>query len=194
MQNDAIKRLIEAVPSASLRLGMIRGDKPGVFAGDEPICRVKEGSEGAAYAALIVGAVNALPQLLASSERPDRGQRIDANLRDLVAQRISGVLSMRPGTKKNQMSIWAKLIWTTVETVLAENLRPDLPGGECLIPSDVAFERETIHSARLAAVLEFSAMVMCACAPTEGLEAQDLESVIQDWVKSCNAQTIIVAA
>jgi hypothetical protein len=194
MPNNTIQCLIDAVPSASLRLGKVMGDKPGIFADDDPICRVKEGPVGAAYAALIVGAVNALPRLLAPPEQPDRGQSIDIHLRDHVIQRISGVLSMRPGTKKNQTSIWAKLIWTTVETALAENLRPNLPDGERSIPGNIAFDCETIQSARLEAVLEFSALVMSAFEPRGETDTLDLESLIRDWANLCNTQNDRVAA
>lgn len=187
MPNNSVQRLIDAVPSASLRLGIVGSDKPGIFAGDDPICRVKEGPVGAAYAALIVGAVNALPNLLSTPERPARGQNIDAHLRDLVIQRISGVLSMRPGTKRNQTSIWAKLIWTTVETVLSDNLGPNSLDGEKPLPGNITFERETIQSARLSAVMEFSVLVMSALEPQGEAGAVDLEPVIQGWVQSYNA-------
>lgn len=187
MTHAAIQQLINAVPSASLRLGTVAGDKPGIYAGDSAICRVKEGPVGDAYGALIVGAINALPQLLATPQRSAKAQPMDSLLREQVVQRITNVLAMRPGAQNKQSTIWAKLIWTTVETCLADNLKPDGSPEDCATAiANVAYEPETVQSARLAAVLEFSAMMMTACEGTADSELPNMELVISEWSRMCN--------
>ncbi|WP_219096187.1 hypothetical protein [Pseudomonas sp. UMAB-40] len=185
MPHNKISSLMRAVPNASLQLGSVGGDKPGILSGNQPICRLKEGPEGEAYGALIVGAVNALPQLLAAPQRSAKGQCVDGMLRDQVVQRISNVLAMRPGGKKTQTSIWAKLIWTTVESCLAENLDPS--GGDAASAvANLTVVPETIQSARYSAVLEFSAMLLAACETQHESGMPDFEPVISEWVQTLN--------
>jgi hypothetical protein len=189
MQHNSIQTLMAAVPKASLRLGNVGGDKPGILADDQPICRLKEGPVGAAYGALIVGAVNALPHLLTSAQQPAKSQAMDSLLRDQVVQRISSVLAMRPGGKKTQASIWAKLIWTSVETCLAENLNPagNTEPGLTSTVGGITYPSETVQSARLSAVMEFSCMLLAACEGSQDSALPDMEQLVSEWARSHNA-------
>lgn len=119
-QRNSLQALLRAVPKAPLSLGEVGNGSPGILAGSQPICRLKNDDLGGAYGELIVATVNALPDLLDMHPATDRStptSRVDHGLRELMLERISAVLSMRPGAAKSS-PIWSKLILTSLETVV----------------------------------------------------------------------------
>ncbi len=45
-----LSSLLAQVPTKTLHLGQVAGDKPGILAGDMPICRVRVSPDGEKYA------------------------------------------------------------------------------------------------------------------------------------------------
>lgn len=184
MNNNAqLKGLLAAVPSTMLRAGKVGGDKPGLLAGDTPVCRLPEGPTGEAYGALLIAAVNALPTLIKASERQagaDQSTNKYTKIeRDRIEQQISMVLGMRPGAKGSN-SIWSRLIWTTIEPYLV-SLPAAGQEGDNAPHAATELHDERIRRERHDAVLHFTCFITAQLAtkPIDG-EA-DLTKLFERW-------------
>lgn len=182
MNNEKLKGLLAAVPSAELRTGKVGGDKPGLLAGETPVCRLPEGPIGEAYGALLVAAVNALPELFKTREG-NAGANQATNqypkvVQERIEQHISMVLGMRPGAKGSN-SIWSRLIWTTIEPFVLG--LPVEQVGEKAQLSAPKPRAECIRKERQDAVLQFSCFITAQLGskPIEG-EA-DVTRLFEQW-------------
>ncbi|MFA4834444.1 MAG: hypothetical protein WC749_00030 [Dehalococcoidia bacterium] len=181
--NTQLKGLLAAVPSTMLRAGKVGGDKPGLLAGETPVCRLPEGPTGEAYGALLMGAVNALPNLIKASERqagsdqsPNQYTKIE---RDRIEQQISLVLGMRPGAKGSN-SIWSRLIWTTIEPYLVP--LPTTPQeGDNAPHAATELHAERIRKERHDAVLHFTCFITAQLATTPIEGEADVTKLFERW-------------
>lgn len=186
MNNTHLKGLLAGVPSAVLRSGKVGGDKPGLLAGETPVCRLPEGPLGEAYGALMIAAVNALPTLISASENKPGGEQSSSPytkvMRERIEQQISMVLGMRPGAKASN-SIWSRLIWTTIEPYL---LPPSVAHATDAPNATQDPHAERIRKERQDAVLQFTCYLTAqlSTAPIEG-EA-DVTTLFERWEAAHN--------
>lgn len=189
MINTQLKELLAAVPSTRLRAGKVGGDKPGLLAGDVPVCRLPEGATGEAYGALLVAAVNALPALIKASDGQagaDQGANQYTKIeRDRIEQQISIVLGMRPGAKGSN-SIWSRLIWTTIEPFLAPPPVPAQEGYAAIAP--VQLHSERIRKERHDAVLQFACFITAQLATMPVQAEADVTSLFERWENEHNVE------
>lgn len=188
MNNTYLKGLLAAVPSTMLRAGKVGGDKPGLLAGDSPVCRLPEGPTGEAYGALLVAAVNALPALIKVSE----GQAADQSAnqytkieRDRIEQQISMVLGMRPGAKGSN-SIWSRLIWTTIEPYLVP-IPAAAQEGDNALSGSTELHAERIRKERHDAVLQYTCFITAQLATTPIEGEADVTKLFERWENEHNA-------
>lgn len=136
-QMKSLQALLDAVPVKTLRAGEVGCEHPGLLAGDTPVCRLRNNPEGEAYGALIVAAVNALPQLMqavgaqagaaGASEHGDAGKVLAGEMagsgrRQQVEESIISALSMQQGFPRSMTKLWAKIIYSTVEPWLSPSI------------------------------------------------------------------------
>ncbi|MBA1280260.1 hypothetical protein [Stutzerimonas stutzeri] len=192
-----LKALLDNAPSTRLRAGQVSGNKPGILAGDTPVCRLREGPEGAAYASLIVETVNALPQLLKaldSASEPvvadeDSAACSDSPLRQQVEAKITQTLALLPGFKQAMTGTWAKLIYAAVE--------PWIAGGREVLsaaPQAVQVTRQQVQGndhheqVRLDAVTDFCKYMLAQ----EDSESRPNEFALEQWVNDWSKQSAAV--
>lgn len=185
MNTTQLKGLLAGVPSAELRAGKVGGDKPGLLAGETPVCRLPEGPMGEAYAALIIAAVNALPALIKASEGQAgvaTGSQYTNLMRDRIEQQISMVLGMRPGAKGSN-SIWSRLIWTTIEPYLVA------PGAQTEDAPQSAHEphAERFRKERQNAVLQFTCFLTAQLVATPIEGESDVTRLFERWENEHNS-------
>lgn len=189
MNITQLKGLLAAVPSAVLRAGKVGGNKPGLLAGDTPVCRLPEGPTGEAYGSLLIAAVNALPALIKSSEGQagaDQSANQYTNIeRERIEQQISMVLGMRPGAKGSN-SIWSRLIWTTIEPYLLPPVAT-LEGDHALHTAPEP-HAERIRKERQDAVLKFTCFITAQLATTPLEGEADVTKLFERWENEHNAE------
>lgn len=188
-----LQALLDQVPAHTLRAGQVAGDKPGLLAGDAPVCRLREGTEGAAYGALIIGAVNALPGLLKALQEPAEAAGaaiVQANeddpLRQQIESTITQTLHLLPGFKVGASATWAKLIYAAVE--------PWLSGGREVLaaaPAPVTQHQQPQNvdgqqQARLDAVMDFCTYMLAKDDSETRPNEYALEQLVNDWDKAHN--------
>jgi len=122
----SLQLLLDAVPVKTLRAGEVGCEHPGLLAGDTPVCRLRNTPEGEAYGALIVAAVNALPQLMQAAGTSEGG-RADkepesANRRQQIEESIIRALSMQQGFPRSMTKLWAQIIYSAVEPWLSPSM------------------------------------------------------------------------
>ena len=191
MNIDNLKRLLSSVPSTVLRAGNVMGDKPGLLAGETPVCRLPEGAVGEAYGALMVAAVNALPALIKSNVPQGDAPQVAApnyskDLRERIEQQISMVLGMRPGAKGSN-SIWSRLIWTNIEPHLVGPSPAPSANGLSETPVDVHAER--IRNERRDAVLQFTCFITAQLGSTPIEGEADVTTLFERWESAHNTET-----
>ncbi|MDH0959075.1 hypothetical protein N5C54_14930 [Pseudomonas chengduensis] len=194
MNIDRLKDLL-AQAGTPLSHCQVSGDKPGIQAGDQPVCRVRETPDGAAYAALIVEGINALPNLLAALESapapataPVEALPADNPMRQQVEAKIAQTLTMLPGFKPAITATWAKLIFAAVE--------PWLAGGRESLSSASSEPTPTLSStppdqaqSRLDAVADFCAYMLAQEGAGDRPNEYALERWANDWNKTRNKNT-----
>ncbi|MBF6615561.1 MAG: hypothetical protein ITG07_02430 [Candidimonas sp.] len=187
-----LQTLLEQVPSATLRSGQVAGDKPGILADELPVCRMREGAEGAAYAALIIETVNALPSLLKTLEQAAEPEPMsnggaagddESPLRQQVETKIMQTLTLLPGFKQSMTATWAKLIYAAVE--------PWLIGGREVLsvvpqPEPAPRQQQSQGDAqvRLDAVTEFCSYMLAQEDAESRPNEYALEQWVNDWAKA----------
>lgn len=187
MTLEKLKYLYAQIPNSVLRHGYINNDKgkPGIFAGDAPVCRLPQGAIGGAYGALIVEVINNLPWLLNSIESttPDAMNSRHLEQSAQIQEAISKVLCMRPGAQ-GALPIWSRLIWTSITAILEEGYvaapaTNDLPRS---LP-----DPEEIRRIEREAVLKFTGYLLSQSytKPIDGEEA--IAAHFSDWERSCGA-------
>jgi hypothetical protein len=188
MNITQLKGLLAAVPSAELRVGKVGGDKPGLLAGETPVCRLPEGPTGEAYGALLIAAVNALPALIKTSEGHAGGNQSAGQytkvMRERIEQQISMVLGMRPGAKGSN-SIWSRLIWTTIEPYL---MAPTVKSGDDAPQSEAEPHAERIRKERQEAVLQFTCFLTAQLGVTPIEGETDVTRLFERWENEHNSE------
>lgn len=189
MNNTLLKGLLAGVPSTVLRAGKVGGDKPGLLAGETPVCRLPEGPMGEAYGALLIAAVNALPALIKASEGQTGADQSAGQytklMRERIEQQISMVLGMRPGAK-NSNSIWSRLIWTTIEPFL---LAPAaIQSDDNASGADSEPHAERIRKERQDAVLQFTCFLTAQLGTTPIEGEADVTKLFERWEAAHNAE------
>lgn len=191
-----LKSLLAQVPTQRLHAGQVTGDKPGIMAGETPVFRVREGAEGAAYAALIIETINALPQLLKALETPNAeasacaGAVVDENspLRQQVEAKITQALSLLPGFKATLVGTWAKLIYAAVEPWLAGGREVLSVAPQAAQPSrQQTTGTNQPKQDRLDAVMEFCEYMLKQEDADSRPNEFALEKWVNEWDKSHNA-------
>ncbi|MCF6783382.1 hypothetical protein [Stutzerimonas stutzeri] len=186
-----LQSLLDQVPSATLRSGQVAGDKPGILAGELPVCRMREGAEGAAYAALIIEAVNALPTLLKTLEKAAEPVPVSGDsagdegspLRQQVEAKITQTLALLPGFKQSMTATWAKLIYAAVEPWL-------IGGREVLsaVPQPASapgqLQSQVDAQVRLDAVTDFCSYMLAQEDAESRPNEYALEQWVNDWAKA----------
>lgn len=185
-----LQTLLEQVPSATLSSGQVAGDKPGILAGELPVCRMREGAEGAAYAALIIEAVNALPTLLKTLERAADPAPVSGGaagdegspLRQQVEAKITQTLTLLPGFKQSMTATWAKLIYAAVEPWLigGREVLSAVPQSE---PAPRQQQSQGDAQARLDAVTNFCSYMLAQEDSESRPNEYALEQWVNDWAK-----------
>lgn len=178
-----LKQLLAQVPDAPLAVGRVAGDKPGILAGNFQLFRVREGDVGAAFAALTVEAINALPLLISelesASAQPQAGGSPIADesnpVRQQVEAKIMQALALQPGFKEAMLGTWAKLIYAAVE--------PWLAGGRevlSIAPAESAPAKQEQGEAqiRLEAVADFCSFILTQ----EDADSRPNEFALEQWV------------
>lgn len=187
-----LQALLGKVPSSQLHAGQVAGDKPGILAGDMPVCRMRETAEGALYATLIVEGINALPQLLNALETPAQAAGAapadeDSPLRQQIEGKISETLQMLPGFKAATTGVWAKLLYAAVEPWLAGG-REVLVVESAPVPQRQQEARgaDGEKQARLDAVTEFCNYMLGQGEGESMPNEHALEQLVTDWDKAHN--------
>ncbi|MDU4254507.1 hypothetical protein [Pseudomonas sp.] len=187
-----LEALLAAVGNRQLHVGQVAGDKPGILAGDIAVCRLREGPEGAQYAALIVGAVNALPAILNALQAPTEAlagpsAAEDSPLRQQIEAKLTETLQLLPGFKAGAIGVWPKLLYAAVE--------PWLAGGRDALtaePAPVQQRQQPARSAggekqaRLDAVMEFCHFMLAEADEDSRPNELALEKWVADWDKAHN--------
>lgn len=180
-----LSTLLAQVPTKTLTLGQVAGDRPGILAGEMPVCRVRESPEGARYAELITEAVNALPYLLSIATAPQEGSATQAAaespLRQQVEGKITETLQLLPGFKASATVTWAKLLYAAMEPWLVggrEALTTAAPAIEPLQRTQPARSADGEKQNRLDAVMEFCNFMLAQ----EDGETLPNEHALQQWV------------
>lgn len=190
-----LRDLLSQVPTQQLHAGQVAGDKPGILAGDMPVCRVRETAEGELYAALIVEAVNALPRLLDALAAPETpaasagtAQASESDpLRQQIEAQITNTLHMLPGFKAGASGTWSKLLYAAVEPWLVGG-RPPLS----VEPVQPVQRQQKARSAdgekqvRLDAVMEFCNFMLHQDDSESKPNEHALETWVMDWDKEHN--------
>lgn len=160
-----LKQLLAAVPTPALHLQAMADDKPAIFAGDQAVLRYRNSPEGRAYAALVVGAVNALPKLLAAHERPasepDQSggdPKTDTPLCRLMEEKIAQVLALQPEFRKASSKLLTKLLYAAIEPLML----PSSDAGQVGQPAApvAAPNAKEIQTIRLEAVNDFCGFLL----------------------------------
>lgn len=192
----ALRALLDAAKAPLLRHGTVAGDKPGILAGETPVCRVREGAEGAACAALIVGAVNALPGLLeAVSATPASAVAQDADVggqRQQIEARIAAALKMQPGLAEASIKVFSRLVYAAVEPWI-QGGRAGFDASESMAPAPVVAAaqppRAGLAQARLDAVIDFGNFLLEQGGEDTGMPCPEaLEKLVKDWDSAHNAE------
>jgi hypothetical protein len=188
MNNTHLKGLLAGVPSAELRAGKVGGDKPGLLAGETPVCRLPEGPMGEAYGALLIAAVNALPALIKASEGQTGADQSSPPytkvMRERIEQQISMVLGMRPGAKGSN-SIWSRLIWTTIEPYLVAPVAEKAADSALQAAPEPHAER--IRKERQDAVLQFTCFLTAQLGTTPIEGEADVAKLFEGWEAAHNS-------
>jgi hypothetical protein len=185
MDIKQLKGLLAGVPSAELRVGKVGGDKPGLIAGEAPVCRLPESPIGEAYGALLIAAVNSLPALIKAIEGQaggDQGHQYTKVMRERIEQQISTVLGMRPGAKGSN-SIWSRLIWTNIEPYL---LAPASQPNEEAPSTAPEPHAERIRKERQDAVLQFTCFLTAQLGSTPIDGEADVTRLFERWENEHN--------
>lgn len=189
-----LQALLEQVPSQPLRAGQVAGDKPGLLSGDAPVCRLREGAEGAAYGALMIGAVNALPDLLkalqasvgAAGAAPAGQADENSPLRQQVESTITQTLHMLPGFKVGASATWAKLIYAAVEPWLSGGREVLAAAPTQTVQRPAAQSTDGLKQARLDAVADFCTFMLAKADTETRPNEYALEQLVNDWDKTHN--------
>jgi hypothetical protein len=188
MNNTHLKGLLAGVPSAELRAGKVGGDKPGLLAGEAPVCRLPEGPMGEAYGALLIAAVNALPALIKATEGQTGAVQSTPPytkvMRERIEQQISMVLGMRPGAKASN-SIWSRLIWTTIEPYLVAPVAAQEAGSALQAAHEPHAER--IRKERQDAVMQFTCFLTAQLGTTPIEGEADVAQLFERWESAHNS-------
>lgn len=185
-----LSSLLGQVPVKTLHMGQVSGDKPGILAGDTPVCRVRETHEGAQYAMLITETINALPQLLrmlpAQPEvAPEQAPAANPQ-RQQIEAKIAETLQLLPGFKVSATGTWAKLLFAAIE--------PWLIGGRETLTTSPAVPQHQQHreqsarcadgekQTRLEAVTDFCTFMLAQ----DETETRPNELALEQWVNEWN--------
>lgn len=187
-----LQALLEQVPVQTLRAGQVAGDKPGIVAGDVQICRLREGDGGAAYGALIVESVNALPALLKALQASAGAvttDHVDENspIRQQVESAITRTLHMLPGFKVAASSTWAKLIFAAVEPWLSGGREVLTAAPAEAIQRPAANKSDSLQQARLDAVADFCTFMLAKADTETRPNEYALEQLVNDWDRTHNS-------
>ena len=189
-----LSSLLAQVPTKTLHLGQVAGDKPGILAGDMPICRVRETPEGAQYAELITEGINALPRLLAMLSAPNEASgapsATDSPLRQQIEGKITETLQLLPGFKASATTTWAKLLYAAIEPWLiggrealataAPAIKPQQPRNQQARSADGE------KQARLEGVMEFCNFMLAQDEGETRPNEHALEQLVTEWDKAHN--------
>jgi hypothetical protein len=188
-----LSSLLAQVPTKTLHLGQVAGDKPGILAGDMPICRVRETPEGAQYAELITEGINALPRLIAMLSAPNEAygapSATDSPLRQQIEGKITETLQLLPGFKASATTTWAKLIYAAIEPRLVggrEALDTAAPAITQQPRNQQARSADGEKQARLEAVMEFCNFMLAQDDGESRPNEHALEQLVTEWDKAHN--------
>lgn len=207
MPLSKIRSLLAAVSSPlAFSRGVVGGDKPGVMVNGLPVFRVSDRPECAAYADLVVEAMNALPELLSATDarkadaishpavEPVKAAPTPASsssesgsaLRNQVEAAISGALRIQQGFKASHVTLWSKVIYVAIEPWLGNSLAPrEQPPEQAKAASSCAPVSSDAQQDRLEAVMGFCEFMLAK--EHEGMPNQyALETLVAEWDKSIN--------
>ncbi|WP_158456449.1 hypothetical protein [Pseudomonas fluorescens] len=127
----ALREMMRTVPTLNLVVGELSGGAPALFAGTEPIMRCRNTVLGAAYAELIVAALQSLEALTSPDIDPSlAGESNEGNGAgdlDQVTHLIRSVLSLQPELAPKS-DLYTKLVRAAVEPFLrSTSIAPMLP-------------------------------------------------------------------